>query len=747
MTQKKYFKRLDIIRFLACVGVLLYHLNILKGGYLAVCVFFALSGYLGCISAFKKEKFNILKYYKTRFMHIYLPLLIVVFISILVISLIPSINWLNLKPETTSVIGGYNNFWQLSAKLDYFARHISSPFMHLWYIGILLQFEIIFPLIFILFKKIGEKTNKILPCLITLLLGVLSAGYFYICSLSANQTFVYYNTFTRVFSLFFGVFLGFIHSYYGVPVLKQFKNKVESALLFTLYLMGIVALCIFIPADSKYYAISMIGVSILTLRLIDYSVVFAGKQSNLFDKIIKFFSNMSYEIYLVQYPVIFVTQYINIENYLKLPFIIITTLVISYIIHFATTFKNNKISIKVLKGFVLVILLAGTSYGVYKYIITEDHTKEMKALEEQLNQNALLAQEKQAEYASKLKAEEDSWNAMLEDLENGESKIAEMVLNLPIVCIGDSVMLGASQNLYNNFPNAYVDAKVSRTDYEANSILNYLKNNNMLGEPIIIHLGTNGQCGNSCRNQMMKTIGDKKVFWLTVTNDADVHVNAGLKEYAQSHDKSYIIDWETLSKGHNEYFYSDGIHLNPVGRNAYTSVVYDAIYKVYLDEYNSKKEEILRKHDEEQKSKISFYGNDLLINSFENIHNQLETANFITSKDYTFESLKEKISSDIENNTLAYNVVFVFDKNFEISKDNYNELIQLCENHQVYIVNTSFKEITFDNENVKVIDFYDEMKANLMVDGVHLTDDGNSLLSEIIVSQFKENNSEENLNE
>ena len=57
---KKYYKNIDIIRLLACIAVLLYHLNILKGGYLAVCTFFVLSGYLSCISAFKKEKFNIL---------------------------------------------------------------------------------------------------------------------------------------------------------------------------------------------------------------------------------------------------------------------------------------------------------------------------------------------------------------------------------------------------------------------------------------------------------------------------------------------------------------------------------------------------------------------------------------------------------------------------------------------------------------------------------------------------------------
>ena len=88
---KKYYRDLDIIRVIACIAVLLYHLGILKGGYLAVCSFFVLSGYLSCVSAFKKEKFDFKNYYKNKFFHLYLPLLVVVLISIFAISFIPSI--------------------------------------------------------------------------------------------------------------------------------------------------------------------------------------------------------------------------------------------------------------------------------------------------------------------------------------------------------------------------------------------------------------------------------------------------------------------------------------------------------------------------------------------------------------------------------------------------------------------------------------------------------------------------------
>ena len=63
---KKHHEGLDILRVISCITILFYHLNILKGGYLAVCTFFVLSGYLGTISCFKKDKLSLKDYYIGR---------------------------------------------------------------------------------------------------------------------------------------------------------------------------------------------------------------------------------------------------------------------------------------------------------------------------------------------------------------------------------------------------------------------------------------------------------------------------------------------------------------------------------------------------------------------------------------------------------------------------------------------------------------------------------------------------------
>ena len=244
-SSKNYLNDIGFIRVFACIAILLYHMNILKGGYLLVCTFFVLTGYLSCKSCFNKDKFSFKEYYLNKLKKIYLPLLIVVFISISAISLFPSINWFNLKPETTSVLLGYNNFWQLNANLDYFARHVSSPFMHLWYMGIILQFDLIFPFIYLLFKKIGDKVNKLLPSILLVIITSVFTIIFYISSLDSNIMTTYYHTLTRIFSILFEVSLEFVHYFYKEKTPIIFKNKIINRIVFYTYLVILLLLSIF----------------------------------------------------------------------------------------------------------------------------------------------------------------------------------------------------------------------------------------------------------------------------------------------------------------------------------------------------------------------------------------------------------------------------------------------------------------------------------------------------------------------
>lgn len=740
ISRQKYYKNLDLLRLLSCIAILLYHLNILKGGYLAVCTFFVLTSYLSCLSEFKKDKFSIKDYYLKRIVKLYIPLIIVVFSSLAVISLFPNISWFNLKPETTSVLLGYNNFWQLNANLDYFARHINSPFIHLWYIAILLQFDLVFPLIFVPLRKLGDKVSKSIPCIITALATTISTIYFYRMSLTQNMMVTYYDTFTRLFSLLFGLTLAFFHNYYKSLLPNKFKESPYKNIIFTFYLILLSILFVLIDSKSPYFALSMVITTILTCRIIDYATTTSTNSLNLVEKVVKSLSDISYEIYLTQYPIIFLFQYIKLQPLYKLAAIILVTIITSYIIHFAL--KKTK-RFKVFKYLLLTSVLIVSIYGAYQYYLAKDHTLEMKKLKEQLAQNEQMIKESKEKYATQLKQEQEDWTKQLENLEECESKLNDVVSNLPIVGVGDSVMLGAISNLQSQFPNGYFDAKVSRTAWKVAPILKDLTEKNMLGNPIVLNLGANGDCSKSCKAEIMQIADKRQVFWLNTTNNETANNN--LYNISKEYSNLHLIDWSSISSGHSEYFYADGIHLTPTGRVAYTKAIYDAIYQEYLNEYNEKKKAIISEHEEQEKNKISFYGNTLLLNSFEYIEKDFTTAAFIINKDYTYKSLKSEIEQALKNNAITNKIVLAFDNTTNIKTTEYEELLKLCKDKELYIVatNTTVTNLSKKNySNLVVLDFTKELKKHpeyFMADGKHLSDKGNKALSKLLKENIKQN--------
>lgn len=716
--EKERYNKIDIIRVLAVASILFYHMGLLPGGYLAVCTFFVLSGFLTTISAFQKENFSLKEYYINRFKKIYIPLLIVVFTTIGVLSFFKTSHWMNLKPETTSVLLSYNNYWQLHANLDYFTRHVASPFMHLWYISILMQFEIVFPILFIGFKRLGDKLHKSIPCLFLMLFSIIGAFYFYKLYLTKEIMVVYYDTFSRVFSLLFGVTAGFVYHYYHKLTSKEIEN---NNTIYLMHLLFLIVLLIFVDARNPFFALSIIASTILSFNILGYSLTKKESKWKLLQRI----SEMSYEIYLIQYPVIFFFQNLALETPLKIGGILFTTIVLSILLHFTLRKTEKK---KMLKYILLGLFLISSLYGIYQYAVAKDYTKEMQELKEQLKFNEEMLSQKQAEYALKVKEEEDKWKAVLEDLDNEEAKIKDMVKNMKITFVGDSVMLGAMDTLYEFFPNAYVDAAISRTAWVANGIIKGIKAKGMLGEAVVFNLGANGDCPMSCKQEILRTIGDKKVFFITATNDQDVHVNDTMRNLSNTYSNVYVIDWEASSKGHKEYFAADQIHLVEQGKKAYTQTIYDALYKVYLEDYKVHKEELIKEYQEKEKKKLTFYGNDLLLNAYDYISKEYKDSKMIINKDFTFESLKEEIKKSIEKNTLSYRIVFLFDATVKLTDNQYQEIIDLCKDRTLYFVLTSEVEEHESTENVQWILMHEKLYSNrdyLMSDQIHLTELGN----------------------
>ena len=386
-----------------------------------------------------------------------------------------------------------------------------------------------------------------------------------------------------------------------------------------------------------------------------------------------------------------------------------------------------------------IIVLLFSIYGLYIFVISKDYTNDMKKLERDLNKNRSLIAEKQKEFLEKKQNEDDEWLKTMESINNTEESIRNYVSNLKIVGIGDSIMELAVKDLYKVFPNGYFDAAVNRTEYKANDILIDLKNKGLLGDVVLFNLGTNGSCSTKCKEQIMETLGDRRLYWLNTTNADYDDFNDKLYAFAKNYSNIHIIDWLSVTKSHPEYLISDRVHPTVTGCRVYAETIYNAIYQDYLNEFNSKKDEIIKEHEEKVKNRVSFIGNDLLLGIMDYIQNDNIDADFSIDKDFTFNSIKKKLLEKTNNNSLNYNVVFVFDNSVQITKNEYNELLDLCKDHNVYIVDLYNN---LDNSS-NIIKFNEEIDKNeyLLFDGKHLNDKGNLALEKKIASLFiKDNN-------
>ncbi len=737
LKEKQYYQYLDVIRILSCVAVFLYHLGYLPGGFLAVNIFFVLSGYLAYISMHSNRKQSIKDYYIKRLKSIYLPLVVVTFLSLFAISFLHNYSWLNLKPETFSVLFGYNNFWQLGASLNYFSRHIDSPFMHLWYISILLQFDLVFPFLYKLFETVKNNDNKESEIIVTFLVIVLSFLGFYFFSIKDGMMMAYYNTLFRIFAIFFGIFLAIIHCNNINLLPEELKKNKRPIYIFCFYSVLLLIMFIKIDAANRLFQFSMFVSSIISCRLIDYACCVNSDNKSWVTNVIKKIAALTYLIYLVQYPVIFMFQYTSMPIFVKTILIVIITILISIVINYAVSFVNyKKRDIKKIFVFMLIALLCG--HGIYVFLASQDYTQEMKELEKQLDANQKLIEAKKEAYAQKLeeqRLELDSKLALIEeDINNLESLVSE----LPIVGIGDSVMLGAVKNLYELFPNGYFDAQVSRSTWTVNSLLQEIAANNMLGDPVVINMGANGDCSEACKDAIMATLGDRKVFWLTNTNDETLYVNDTLKEYAQKYDNLYILDWYDISLGHDDYFYADGIHLTIPGRAAYAQTVYDAVYKVYYEEYTQKTETTIKEYENTIKNKYEFFGNDLLLSSYQYIINDFIDSKFNINSSYNYNTLRDELISRYKASSLSSRIVLVLDSSFRMTEKQFKELASALKDTSIVLV---YLNKDFNYNKVQTIDFNNDIIDNkdyLISDAVHLSEKGSKALGAKIIEQLRD---------
>ena len=145
----------------------------------------------------------------------------------------------------------------------------------------------------------------------------------------------------------------------------------------------------------------------------------------------------------------------------------------------------------------------------------------------------------------------------------------------PLVALGDSVMLGAAEELQAR--GFQVDAQVSRQMKDFVPTMQALRDNGTFGSVVVIHLGTNGAFSQETLDQMLATVADVPVV-LLLTGKADRGWiganNERLLAVPTVRPNVTVVDWQVLSDAcPGRCFYDDGIHLTQSGQNFYASII------------------------------------------------------------------------------------------------------------------------------------------------------------------------------
>lgn len=288
-------KRNDIqlFRALSVALVFLFHAGYgFPNGYLGVDIFFAISGFViwGLLNRlFKDSERPLRTFYNGRIRRI-VPAAstLIIFVSLINVSSSTSQATLRSLIAGMYAVFSFGNIEIARQVADYFAPEAtSSPFLHMWSLGIEEQFYLVLPLtIYVLHRS--NRTRKRIPLFI-LFISIFSFCVEILVTLTGNEAaiFGYYSPLPRVWE-------------FGVGILSYlFLGRVISKHYQFLLLLFMILILMWVPAEGIY--LLFVKVAILTMVAVLLSSPTELGES-FFSRMLVWLGDRSYSFYLWHWP-------------------------------------------------------------------------------------------------------------------------------------------------------------------------------------------------------------------------------------------------------------------------------------------------------------------------------------------------------------------------------------------------------------------------------------------------------------
>ncbi|HEY3724216.1 MAG TPA: acyltransferase family protein [Acidimicrobiia bacterium] len=598
----RYMPGLDGLRAFAVTGVLLYHADLswIPGGFLGVDVFFVISGYLITsllLAEFRNQgRIGLGQFYLRRARRL-LPALFLLLgvVGLFAVVFLPD-EVTKLRGDVVAALFYGTNWWQIFHNLSYFEAAGRPPLLqHLWSLAVEEQFYLVWPLLLTAMFKLwhGRRRPMILATLgliavsSLLMIGLsISRGY----PLDHDPSRVYYGTDTRMFTMLIGAVLAMVWAPWRLSERTSRGGRVVLDAIGVGSLLGLTWMFLNVNEFSNdLYRGGFLVCSILAALVIAVTVHPAADLGRfiLGNKPMRWIGERSYGIYLWHWPVFMVTRPVLDINLTGTP---------NLILRLAITVALAELSFR----YVEQPVRQGALSRWFKALraSTGSDRISMAARTAVLGGSLLLgvvlvavglANGQPAPIPPGLDAKAAAAQTSVTTTPLPTTPATTAPGSAPttptappnpaiprVTLIGDSVMVGAANALQQALGPVRIDAAVNRQFGTAIDILNAIKASGQLSDTVVVHMGTNGVITQGHMDAIMNILKDRKrvVFvnlkvprrWEQIDNDV---LAANVAKYPNAK----LIDWHTIGNAHPEYFYQDGIHLNPTGQRAYAALI------------------------------------------------------------------------------------------------------------------------------------------------------------------------------
>jgi lysophospholipase L1-like esterase len=145
---------------------------------------------------------------------------------------------------------------------------------------------------------------------------------------------------------------------------------------------------------------------------------------------------------------------------------------------------------------------------------------------------------------------------------------------------GDSVLVGAETDLKARTSRLQFDAVEGRQAYNVLDDVADRAAAHRLRPNVLIHIGNNGIISAGQLRHTLAELADRRrvlLFTDRVPRDWEDPNNRIIRSMRGEYRNVVVVDWQALSTGHGNWFYSDGLHLTPVGAAAYSTIAVQAL--------------------------------------------------------------------------------------------------------------------------------------------------------------------------